>query len=43
VEAQVRATIDAAIDHFGRLDVVANNAGLIMTASGNAREGIPGG
>jgi NAD(P)-dependent dehydrogenase (short-subunit alcohol dehydrogenase family) len=29
VEAQVKATIDAAIDRFGRLDVVVNNAGLM--------------
>ena len=29
MEAQVRATIDAAMDHFGRLDVVVNNAGLM--------------
>ncbi|MFL6717216.1 MAG: SDR family NAD(P)-dependent oxidoreductase [Burkholderiaceae bacterium] len=29
VEAQVKASIDAAIDHFGRLDVIVNNAGLM--------------
>lgn len=29
VEAQVKAAIDAAIAHFGRLDVVVNNAGLM--------------
>ena len=29
VEAQVKASIDAAIDRFGRLDVVVNNAGLM--------------
>jgi NAD(P)-dependent dehydrogenase (short-subunit alcohol dehydrogenase family) len=29
VEAQVRATVDAAIARFGRLDVIVNNAGLM--------------
>jgi len=29
VEAQVEATVDAAMAHFGRLDVVVNNAGLM--------------
>jgi NAD(P)-dependent dehydrogenase (short-subunit alcohol dehydrogenase family) len=29
VEADVKATVDAAIGHFGRLDVVVNNAGLM--------------
>ena len=30
VEAQVKATVQAALDRFGRLDIVVNNAGLML-------------
>lgn len=42
-EAQVKAMISLAVESFGRLDILYNNAGLWFSAHGNYRPGITDG